>query len=189
MAAAAAGTAFEGKAGGGTAGAGAGPAADEICRSFAGGAMSHGALVARTRRLPTASTWSAGSPTPARWGALHPHGTIRASRIKQIASGRFGVWTGYLADPNLEELEIKIAQGAKPGEGGQLPGQKVTVEIEAARGGTGVELVSPPPHHDTYSIEDLAQLIHDCKAGVRVIVKLVSSEGTGTIAVGVAGRG
>jgi glutamate synthase (NADPH/NADH) large chain len=88
-------------------------------------------------------------------------------------------------------LEIKIAQGAKPGEGGQLPAKKVTVEIAAARGGTpGIELVSPPPHHDTYSIEDLAQLIHDCKAArVRVIVKLVSSEGIGTIAVGVAKAG
>ncbi|MEL7117521.1 MAG: glutamate synthase-related protein, partial [Pseudomonadota bacterium] len=119
------------------------------------------------------------------------YGTIRASRIKQFASGRFGVWAGYLADPNLEELEIKIGQGAKPGEGGQLPAPKVTVEIAAARGGTpGVELVSPPPHHDTYSIEDLAQLIHDCKAArKRVIVKLVSSEGIGTIAVGVAKAG
>ncbi|MFT4190752.1 MAG: glutamate synthase-related protein, partial [Comamonas sp.] len=116
---------------------------------------------------------------------------LRASRIKQLASGRFGVWAGYLADPMLEELEIKIGQGAKPGEGGQLPAPKVTVEIAAARGGTpGVELVSPPPHHDTYSIEDLAQLIHDCKAArVRVIVKLVSSEGIGTIAVGVAKAG
>ena len=85
----------------------------------------------------------------------------------------------------------RSAQGAKPGEGGQLPAPKVTVEIAAARGGTpGVELVSPPPHHDTYSIEDLAQLIHDCKAArVRVIVKLVSSEGIGTIAVGVAKAG
>ncbi|MEM6553503.1 MAG: glutamate synthase-related protein, partial [Planctomycetota bacterium] len=105
--------------------------------------------------------------------------------------GRFGVWAGYLADPNLEEIEIKIGQGAKPGEGGQLPPQKVTVAIAAARGGTpGGELISPPPHHDTYSIEDLGQLIHDDKAArVRVIVKLVSSEGIGTIAVGVAKAG
>lgn len=96
---------------------------------------------------------------------LSRYGTLRASRIKQFASGRFGIWAGYLADPMLEELEIKIGQGAKPGEGGQLPAAKVTVAIAAARGGTpGVELVSPPPHHDTYSIEDLAQLIHDCKA-------------------------
>ena len=119
------------------------------------------------------------------------YGTIRGSRIKQFASGRFGVWAGYLADPMLRELEIKIAQGAKPGEGGQLPAPKVTVEIAAARGGTpGIDLISPPPHHDIYSIEDLAQLIHDCKAArVRVIVKLVSSEGIGTIAVGVAKAG
>jgi len=122
---------------------------------------------------------------------LTRYGTIRASRIKQFASGRFGVWAGYLADPNLEEIEIKIGQGAKPGEGGQLPGPKVTVEIAAARGGTpGVELISPPPHHDTYSIEDLGQLIHDAKAArVKVVVKLVSSEGIGTIAVGVAKAG
>ena len=90
----------------------------------------------------------------------------------------------------LEEIEIKIGQGAKPGEGGQLPAPKVNVEIAAARGGVpGVELISPPPHHDTYSIEDLAQLIHDAKAArVRVIVKLVSSDGIGTIAVGVPFR-
>ena len=96
-----------------------------------------------------------------------------------------------MADPNIEELEIKIGQGAKPGEGGQLPAPKVSVEIAALRGGTPkVELVSPPPHHDTYSIEDLRQLIHDAKAArVRVIVKLVSSEGIGTIAVGVAKAG
>ncbi|WP_256360445.1 FMN-binding glutamate synthase family protein [Methylomonas koyamae] len=118
-------------------------------------------------------------------------GTIRSSKIKQFASGRFGVWAGYLADPNLEEIEIKIGQGAKPGEGGQLPAPKVSVEIAALRGGTPkVELVSPPPHHDTYSIEDLGQLIHDAKAArVRVVVKLVSSEGIGTIAVGVAKAG
>ena len=127
----------------------------------------------------------------ARRRALLRAGTIRGSRIKQFASGRFGIWAGYLADPQLQELEIKIGQGAKPGEGGQLPAPKVTVDIAAARGGTpGIELVSPPPHHDTYSIEDLAQLIHDCKAArVRVIVKLVSSEGIGTIAVGVAKAG
>ena len=119
------------------------------------------------------------------------YGTIRASKIKQFASGRFGVWAGYLADPMIEEVEIKIGQGAKPGEGGQLPAAKVNVEIAAARGGIpGVELISPPPHHDTYSIEDLAQLIHDAKAArVRVIVKLVSSRGIGTIAVGVAKAG
>ncbi len=167
--------------------------AAEICEAFAGGAMSHGALVAAAHEAVAHGINMVGGFSNSGEGGEHfsRYGTVRASRIKQIASGRFGVWTGYLADPNLEELEIKIAQGAKPGEGGQLPGAKVTVEIAAARGGTpGVELVSPPPHHDTYSIEDLAQLIHDCKAArVRVIVKLVSSEGIGTIAVGVAKAG
>ncbi|RMX06492.1 glutamate synthase large subunit [Corticibacter populi] len=167
--------------------------ASEITRSFASGAMSHGALVAPAHEAVAHGTNMVGGMSNCGEGGEHysRHGTIRASRIKQLASGRFGVWAGYLADPMLEELEIKIGQGAKPGEGGQLPAPKVTVEIAAARGGTpGVELVSPPPHHDTYSIEDLAQLIHDCKAArVRVIVKLVSSEGIGTIAVGVAKAG
>ena len=165
----------------------------EITRTFASGAMSHGALVAPAHEAVAHGTNMVGGMSNCGEGGEHysRHGTIRASRIKQLASGRFGVWAAYLADPMLEELEIKIGQGAKPGEGGQLPSPKVTVEIAAARGGTpGVELVSPPPHHDTYSIEDLAQLIHDCKAArVRVIVKLVSSEGIGTIAVGVAKAG
>ena len=165
----------------------------EITRTFASGAMSHGALVAPAHEAVAHGTNMVGGMSNCGEGGEHysRHGTIRASRIKQLASGRFGVWAAYLADPMLEELEIKIGQGAKPGEGGQLPAPKVTVEIAAARGGTpGVELVSPPPHHDTYSIEDLAQLIHDCKAArVRVIVKLVSSEGIGTIAVGVAKAG
>ncbi|CAK9883680.1 MAG: Glutamate synthase [NADPH] large chain [Candidatus Erwinia impunctatus] len=167
--------------------------ASEITRTFASGAMSHGALVAPAHEAVAHGTNMVGGMSNCGEGGEHysRHGTIRASRIKQLASGRFGVWAAYLADPMLEELEIKIGQGAKPGEGGQLPAPKVTVEIAAARGGTpGVELVSPPPHHDTYSIEDLAQLIHDCKAArVRVVVKLVSSEGIGTIAVGVAKAG
>ncbi|MEO0484760.1 MAG: glutamate synthase-related protein [Pseudomonadota bacterium] len=167
--------------------------ASEITGRLASGAMSHGALVASAHEAVAHGTNMAGGMSNSGEGGEHisRYGTIRASRIKQFASGRFGVWAGYLADPNLEELEIKIGQGAKPGEGGQLPAPKVTVEIAAARGGTpGVELVSPPPHHDTYSIEDLAQLIHDCKAArKRVIVKLVSSEGIGTIAVGVAKAG
>ncbi|WP_257098553.1 glutamate synthase-related protein [Pseudovibrio flavus] len=167
--------------------------ASDITPTFAAGAMSHGALVAPAHEAVAHGTNMVGGFSNSGEGGEHysRYGTIRASRIKQLASGRFGVWTGYLADPSLEELEIKIAQGAKPGEGGQLPGAKVNVEIAAARGGTpGVELVSPPPHHDTYSIEDLAQLIHDAKAArVRVIVKLVSSEGIGTIAVGVAKAG
>ncbi|EYR81275.1 glutamate synthase-related protein [Shinella sp. 838] len=167
--------------------------ASEITPLLASGAMSHGALVATAHEAVAHGTNMVGGMSNSGEGGEHisRYGTIRASRIKQFASGRFGIWAGYLADPMLEELEIKIGQGAKPGEGGQLPAQKVTVEIAAARGGTpGVELVSPPPHHDTYSIEDLAQLIHDCKAArVRVIVKLVSSEGIGTIAVGVAKAG
>ncbi|MEM1287299.1 MAG: glutamate synthase-related protein [Pseudomonadota bacterium] len=167
--------------------------ANEITASLASGAMSHGALVASAHEAVAHGTNMVGGMSNCGEGGEHisRYGTIRASRIKQFASGRFGVWAGYLADPNLEEIEIKIGQGAKPGEGGQLPAPKVTVEIAAARGGTpGVELISPPPHHDTYSIEDLAQLIHDAKAArVRVIVKLVSSEGIGTIAVGVAKAG
>ncbi|MEM7520562.1 MAG: glutamate synthase-related protein, partial [Pseudomonadota bacterium] len=168
------------------------PAA-EITPRLASGAMSHGALVASAHEAVAHGTNMVGGMSNSGEGGEHitRYGTIRASRIKQFASGRFGVWAGYLADPNLEEIEIKIGQGAKPGEGGQLPAAKVTVEIAAARGGTpGVELISPPPHHDTYSIEDLGQLIHDAKAArVRVIVKLVSSEGIGTIAVGVAKAG
>jgi glutamate synthase (NADPH/NADH) large chain len=167
--------------------------ASSITPRLASGAMSHGALVATAHESVAHGTNMVGGMSNSGEGGEHisRYGTIRASRIKQFASGRFGVWAGYMADPNLEELEIKIGQGAKPGEGGQLPAPKVTVEIAAARGGTpGVELVSPPPHHDTYSIEDLAQLIHDCKAArKRVIVKLVSSEGIGTIAVGVAKAG
>ncbi|MCL8010918.1 glutamate synthase-related protein [Streptomyces sp. AS02] len=167
--------------------------AHEITRSLASGAMSHGALVATAHEAVAHGTNMVGGMSNSGEGGEHHtrYGTIRGSRIKQFASGRFGIWAGYLADPMLQELEIKIGQGAKPGEGGQLPAPKVTVDIAAARGGTpGIELISPPPHHDTYSIEDLAQLIHDCKAArVRVIVKLVSSEGIGTIAVGVAKAG
>ena len=167
--------------------------AHEITPTLASGAMSHGALVATAHEAVAHGTNMVGGMSNCGEGGEHlsRYGTIRASRIKQFASGRFGVWAGYLADPMLEQIEIKIGQGAKPGEGGQLPAAKVTVEIAAARGGTpGVELVSPPPHHDTYSIEDLAQLIHDAKAArVKVVVKLVSSEGIGTIAVGVAKAG
>ena len=167
--------------------------ASEITPRLASGAMSHGALVATAHEAVAHGTNMVGGMSNSGEGGEHisRYGTIRASKIKQFASGRFGVWAGYLAEPNLEEIEIKIGQGAKPGEGGQLPAPKVTVEIAAARGGTpGVELISPPPHHDTYSIEDLGQLIHDAKAArVRVIVKLVSSEGIGTIAVGVAKAG
>ncbi|MBQ4837263.1 glutamate synthase-related protein [Pseudoalteromonas luteoviolacea] len=167
--------------------------AHEITASFASGAMSHGALVEKAHEAVAQGTNIAGAMSNSGEGGENSrrYNTVKASKIKQFASGRFGVWTGYLADPALQEIEIKIGQGAKPGEGGQLPAPKVNVVIAAARGGTpGVELVSPPPHHDTYSIEDLGQLIHDAKAArVRVIVKLVSSEGIGTIAVGVAKAG
>jgi glutamate synthase (NADPH/NADH) large chain len=167
--------------------------ASQITSVLSSGAMSHGALVATAHEAVAHGTNMVGAMSNCGEGGEHisRYGTIRASRIKQFASGRFGVWAGYLADPMLEEIEIKIGQGAKPGEGGQLPAAKVNVEIAAARGGVpGVELISPPPHHDTYSIEDLAQLIHDAKAArVRVIVKLVSSDGIGTIAVGVAKAG
>jgi glutamate synthase (NADPH/NADH) large chain len=167
--------------------------AHEITAALASGAMSHGALVARAHEAVAQGTNIAGAMSNSGEGGENSrrYNSVRASKIKQFASGRFGVWVGYLADPSLQEIEIKIAQGAKPGEGGQLPSAKVNVEIAAARGGTpGVELVSPPPHHDTYSIEDLGQLIHDAKAArVKVIVKLVSSEGVGTIAVGVAKAG
>lgn len=168
-------------------------AAHEITAALASGAMSHGALLAEAHEAVAQGTNIAGALSNSGEGGEHSSrfNTIRSSKIKQFASGRFGVWAGYLADPNIEEIEIKIAQGAKPGEGGQLPAAKVSVEIASLRGGTPrVELVSPPPHHDTYSIEDLGQLIHDAKAArVKVVVKLVSSEGIGTIAVGVAKAG
>ncbi len=167
--------------------------AHQITRYFSSGAMSYGALVKPAHRAVAQGTNIVGGLSNSGEGGeeFARANSILSSRIRQFASGRFGVWAGYLADPLLEEVEIKIAQGAKPGEGGQLPAKKVTVEMASMRGGTpGVELVSPPPHHDTYSIEDLAQLIHDCKATRRrVIVKLVSSEGIGTIAVGVAKAG
>ena len=167
--------------------------AHEITATLASGAMSHGALLSEAHEAVAQGTNIAGAMSNSGEGGEHSSrfNTIKSSKIKQFASGRFGVWAGYLADPNIEEIEIKIAQGAKPGEGGQLPAAKVSVEIASLRGGTPkVELVSPPPHHDTYSIEDLGQLIHDAKAArVKVIVKLVSSEGIGTIAVGVAKAG
>lgn len=167
--------------------------AHEITPTLASGAMSHGALLAEAHEAVALGTNIVGGMSNSGEGGEHfsRFNTLRSCKIKQFASGRFGVWAGYLADPTIREIEIKIAQGAKPGEGGQLPAPKVSVEIAALRGGTPrVELVSPPPHHDTYSIEDLGQLIHDAKAArVKVGVKLVSSEGIGTIAVGVAKAG
>src|SRR6202035_1322821 len=117
-----------------------------------------------------------------------PNGDSMRSAIKQVASGRFGVTAEYLV--NADDIQIKMAQGAKPGEGGQLPGHKVDKNIARVRHSTpGVGLISPPPHHDIYSIEDLAQLIHDLKnanPGARVSVKLVAEAGVGTVAAGVA---
>ena len=119
---------------------------------------------------------------------LDPNGDSRMSAIKQVASGRFGVTSNYLA--HATDIQIKMAQGAKPGEGGQLPGFKVDENIARVRHSTpGVELISPPPHHDIYSIEDLAELIHDLKNAnpeARIHVKLVAEVGVGTIAAGVA---
>ena len=117
------------------------------------------------------------------------NGDSRRSAIKQVASGRFGVTSNYLV--SADEIQIKMAQGAKPGEGGQLPGHKVDEVIARVRHSTpGVTLISPPPHHDIYSIEDLAQLIYDLKCanpGVTVSVKLVSEVGVGTVAAGEGG--
>ncbi|MDJ0960264.1 MAG: glutamate synthase large subunit [Acidimicrobiia bacterium] len=164
--------------------------AERIMRRFVTAAMSMGALSKEAHEtlaeamsyIGGLSNSGEGGEDPARFG------TSRNSPIKQVASGRFGVTPGYLASG--EEFQIKMAQGSKPGEGGQLPGHKVSVEIARLRHTEpGVTLISPPPHHDIYSIEDLAQLIHDLKAFkplARVSVKLVSGPGVGTIAVGVA---
>ena len=147
----------------------------------------HGALNIAMNRIGAKSVSGEGGEVPERYELL-PNGDDANSAIKQVASGRFGVTAEYLN--RCEELEIKIAQGAKPGEGGQLPGFKVTAFIARLRHATpGVTLISPPPHHDIYSIEDLAQLIYDLKQinpRARVCVKLVSSAGIGTVAAGVA---
>ncbi|MCZ7589423.1 MAG: glutamate synthase-related protein [Gaiella sp.] len=161
-----------------------------IVRRFSGGAMSHGALSAEAHetiaialnRLGARSNSGEGGEDPTRYR------DERNSRIKQVASGRFGVTAEYAA--HAEELQIKVAQGSKPGEGGQIPAHKVTAEIAQLRGTTpGVSLISPPPHHDVYSIEDLAQLIFDLREvnpEADISVKLVSSVGVGVIAAGVA---
>jgi glutamate synthase (NADPH/NADH) large chain len=169
--------------------------AEEILTRFCTGAMSHGSLSKEAHEtlalamneLGAASNCGEGGEDPARFEPRSGAGSTN-SAIKQIASGRFGVTASYVAAAT--ELQIKIAQGAKPGEGGQLPGHKVTEEIARLRYSTpGVTLISPPPHHDIYSIEDLAQLIYDLKSanpGVKVSVKLVSEVGVGTVAAGVA---
>jgi glutamate synthase domain-containing protein 2/glutamate synthase domain-containing protein 1/glutamate synthase domain-containing protein 3 len=146
----------------------------------------HETLTVAMNRMQARSNSGEGGEEPAHYGT---HGDDRRdSRIKQVASARFGVTTSYLM--HAEEIEIKIVQGAKPGEGGQLPGHKVTELIARLRHSTpGVGLISPPPHHDIYSIEDLAQLVHDLKSvnpAARVGVKLVAASGVGTVAAGVA---
>jgi glutamate synthase domain-containing protein 3 len=168
---------------------------EEIVKRFATGAMSFGSISRSTHetiaiamnRLGGRSNTGEGGEEPERFLPLS-NGDSTRSAIKQVASGRFGVTTNYLA--NADELQIKIAQGAKPGEGGQLPGHKVSVDIARTRYTTpGVTLISPPPHHDIYSIEDLAQLIFDLKnvnPRARISVKLVSEIGVGTVAAGVA---
>jgi glutamate synthase domain-containing protein 2/glutamate synthase domain-containing protein 1/glutamate synthase domain-containing protein 3 len=166
-----------------------------ILKRFATGAMSFGSISAPAHetiaiamnRIGGRSNTGEGGEDPARFIAL-PNGDSKRSAIKQVASGRFGVTINYLV--NADEIQIKIAQGAKPGEGGQLPGHKVSEIIARTRYTTpGVTLISPPPHHDIYSIEDLAQLIFDLKNAnpkARISVKLVSEVGVGTVAAGVA---
>ena len=168
---------------------------ENILKRFGSGSMSHGALSKEAHetlaigmnRIKGASCSGEGGEDEKRFTKMS-NGDSANSRVKQIASARFGVTINYLN--NCNEIEIKIAQGAKPGEGGQLPGFKVTNEIARLRHSTpGVTLISPPPHHDIYSIEDLAQLIYDLKQvnpEARVGVKLVASSGIGTIAAGVA---
>ena len=169
--------------------------AKEIVKRFTTGAMSFGSiskeahetLAIAMNRLGAKSNTGEGGEDPARFIPL-PNGDSKNSYIKQVASARFGVTSHYLV--NARELQIKMAQGAKPGEGGQLPGHKVDENIAKFRYATpGVQLISPPPHHDIYSIEDLAQLIFDLKNSspdAAVSVKLVSEVGVGTIAAGVA---
>jgi len=169
--------------------------ASEIVRRFCTGAMSFGSISAESHetlavamnRLGGRSNTGEGGEDPKRFATM-PNGDSKRSAIKQVASGRFGVTIWYLA--NADEIQIKMAQGAKPGEGGELPGRKVDDVIARIRYSTpGVGLISPPPHHDIYSIEDLAQLIHDLKnanPSARISVKLVSEVGVGTIAAGVA---
>ena len=168
---------------------------EQITRRFKSGAMSYGsiskeaheAVAIAMNRIGGRSNTGEGGEDPARYTA-EPNGDSKNSAIKQVASGRFGVTSNYLV--HAKELQIKMAQGAKPGEGGELPGGKVYPWIAKVRQSTpGVGLISPPPHHDIYSIEDLAELVHDLKNAnrdARINVKLVSEVGVGTIAAGVA---
>lgn len=167
---------------------------ESICHRFKTGAMSYGSLSQEAHeclaiamnRIGGKSNTGEGGENPNRFAPL-PNGDSKRSAIKQVASGRFGVTSNYLV--NADEIQIKIAQGVKPGEGGQLPGGKVYPWIAECRGTTaGIGLISPPPHHDIYFIEDLAELIHDLKNAnprARISVKLVSEVGVGTIAAGV----
>jgi glutamate synthase (NADPH/NADH) large chain len=169
--------------------------AESIVRRFATGAMSYGSISAEAHetlaiamnRIGGRSNTGEGGEDPERF-VPDANGDLRRSAVKQVASGRFGVTSEYLV--NADDLQIKMAQGAKPGEGGQLPGYKIYPWIAKTRGSTpGVGLISPPPHHDIYSIEDLAQLIHDLKnanPAARVHVKLVAEVGVGTVAAGVS---
>ena len=169
--------------------------AEDIVTRFATGAISlgsisreaHETLAIAMNRMGARSNTGEGGEDPARF-TPDPNGDERSSRMKQVASGRFGVTTEYLV--NATDLQIKMAQGSKPGEGGQIPGSKLTEYMSGIRGTTpGVGLISPPPHHDIYSIEDLAQLIHDLKnvnPDARIHVKLVSEVGVGIIAAGVS---
>ncbi len=169
--------------------------AKDIVKRFATGAMSFGSisreahttLAIAMNRIGGKSNTGEGGEEADRYVRL-PNGDSERSAIKQVASGRFGVTTEYLV--NADDIQIKMAQGAKPGEGGQLPGHKVDKNIARVRHSTaGVGLISPPPHHDIYSIEDLAQLIHDLKNAngkARISVKLVSEVGVGTVAAGVS---
>jgi glutamate synthase (NADPH/NADH) large chain len=163
----------------------------EIVKRFSTGAMSYGSISAEAHQTLAIAMNSLGAKSNTGEGGEDSerlHDPARRSAIKQVASGRFGVTSEYLT--NADDLQIKLAQGAKPGEGGQLPGHKVYPWIAATRHSTpGVGLISPPPHHDIYSIEDLAQLIHDLKnanPAARIHTKLVSEFGVGTIAAGVA---
>jgi len=169
---------------------------EEIMKRFKTGAMSYGsisqeaheALAIAMNRIGGRSNTGEGGEDPERFTWTNEQGDSKNSVIKQVASGRFGVTSHYLS--NAGEIQIKMAQGAKPGEGGELPGHKVYPWVAKTRHTTpGVGLVSPPPHHDIYSIEDLAELIHDLKNAnrrARISVKLVSEVGVGTVAAGVA---
>jgi glutamate synthase (ferredoxin) len=169
---------------------------ESIMKRFKSGAMSYGSISRKAHetlaiamnRIGGKSNTGEGGEDPERYTWTNDRGDSKNSAIKQVASGRFGVTSLYLT--NARELQIKMAQGAKPGEGGQLPGAKVYPWIAKVRHSTpGVGLISPPPHHDIYSIEDLAELIHDLKnanRAARVSVKLVAEVGVGTIAAGVA---